>query len=146
MIFHFFSIYIAMIYLLVIFAVKRKMHTRSPYKLRHSLALWNSALSIFSCFGAYFMLEEMFSVLFNQSFHHSVCYSSVVERAQYWMWLFAMSKIVELGDTIFIVLRKQKLIFLHYCHHVSALIYTWYSVSQNISLVSLSVHSIIATE
>jgi len=50
------------------------------------------------------------------------------------MWLFAMSKIIELGDTIFIALRKQRLTFLHYCHHVSALIYTWYSVSQNISL------------
>ena len=45
-----------------------------------------------------------------------------------------MSKRVELGDTLFIVVRKQKLIFLHYIHPVLALIYPWYSVSQNISL------------
>ena len=32
-----------------------------------------------------------------------------------WTWLFIASKIPELGDTAFIVLRKQKLIFLHWC-------------------------------
>lgn len=128
------SIYVSFIYLLVVFSVQRKMRSREPYKLRHSLAIWNSVLSVFSMFGSYFMLSEMSEVFLGRSFHHSVCYSSTVEQAQYWMWLFAMSKIIELGDTVFIVLRKQNLIFLHWCHHVSALIYTWYSVSQNISL------------
>ncbi|RWS11805.1 elongation of very long chain fatty acids protein 6-like protein [Dinothrombium tinctorium] len=81
----------------------------------------------------YFMLPEMITML-NKSFYHSVCYSSVVERAQYWMWLFAVSKIVELGDTLFIVLRKQNLIFLHWSHHIISLVYTWFSCAQNISL------------
>jgi elongation of very long chain fatty acids protein 6 len=35
------------------------------------------------------------------------------------------SKIVELGDTAFIVLRKQPLIFLHWYHHITVLVYTW---------------------
>ena len=64
------------------------------------------------------------------------------------MWLFALSKIFELGDTVLIVLRKQKLIFLHWFHHILALIYTWYSYGQNISLgrwfvsMNLFVHTI----
>ena len=32
----------------------------------------------------------------------------------FWSSLFVLSKVPELGDTIFIVLRKQPLIFLHW--------------------------------
>ena len=37
------------------------------------------------------------------------------------------SKLPELGDTLFIVLRKQQLIFLHWYHHITVFIYVWYS-------------------
>lgn len=126
-------VYISIVYVFVIFTIKQKMQDREPFKLRNALALWNAFLGIFSVAGAYYMLPEMFSSL-RKSFHHSVCYASTIERSQFWMWLFALSKIVELGDTLFIVLRKQNLIFLHWFHHIFAFIYTWYSFSQNISL------------
>ena len=31
------------------------------------------------------------------------------------------------GDTLFIILRKQQLIFLHWYHHITVLCYVWYS-------------------
>ena len=49
-----------------------------------------------------------------------------VGRAGLWTWLFMLSKIIELGDTIFVVLRKQKLIFLHWYHHITVMTYAWY--------------------
>ena len=47
--------------------------------------------------------------------------------ARFRITIFCISKVPELIDTLFIVLRKQKLIFLHWFHHATVLIYAWYS-------------------
>lgn len=36
-------------------------------------------------------------------------------------------QLVEFGDTAFIVLRKRPLLFLHWYHHVTVLVYTWHA-------------------
>ena len=46
------------------------------------------------------------------------------------MSAFAMSKIVELGDTVFLILRKRPVIFLHWYHHVTVLLFTWTSAAE----------------
>ncbi len=42
-------------------------------------------------------------------------------------------KIPELIDTVFIVLRKKPLIFLHWYHHVTVVLYCWHSFAQRSS-------------
>ena len=44
-----------------------------------------------------------------------------------WVQLFILSKFPELFDTFFIVIHKKDLIFLHWYHHVTVLLYCWHA-------------------
>merc|ERR1719331_1721602 len=44
-----------------------------------------------------------------------------------WVQFFIFSKIPELFDTFFIVARKKPLVFLHWYHHITVLLFCWHS-------------------
>ena len=97
------------------------------------LFLWNVGLATFSVVGALRTLPELFHVVTTQGLYHSVCVPSFIEHdkvAGFWTLMFVGSKVPELGDTVFIVLRRQPLIFLHYYHHVTVLAYSWFSYAE----------------
>ena len=48
--------------------------------------------------------------------------AQVAMRARF---LFIIAKLAELGDTVFIVLRKRPLIVLHYWHHETVMVFCW---------------------
>lgn len=128
------SFYAVAIYMIVIFGGQAFMSNRPAFKLRRALTIWNTSLALFSIVGTLRTLPELIHVLAKFGFYHSVCNSSfieVVKPSGFWTWMFALSKVPELGDTVFIVLRKQNLIFLHWYHHISVLLFTWFTFSEN---------------
>jgi len=125
--------YAAGLYMLLIFGGQQYMSTRPRMEIRGPLILWNALLGIFSIMGALRTWPEILHVLGEHGIYHSLCIPSFIEKdrvAGYWTFMFVMSKVPELGDTIFIVLRKQPLIFLHWYHHITVLLYSWYSYSE----------------
>lgn len=60
--------------------------------------------------------------------HSCVGYNGGNQSMNPWIFLFGLSKIPELLDTFFIVLRKRPLVFLHYYHHVVTMIYCWHGL------------------
>lgn len=85
-------------------------------------------LSSFSIIATLRYGEEFVYVLRNRPFYHSVCYSTnPSSAAAFWACCFALSKVAELFDTVFVVLRKKPLIFLHWYHHAVVLVYVWHS-------------------
>ena len=148
---------------------------RPAFDLRGPLTGWSMFLAMFSIMGAARTLPEFMHTLYTHGFYHSLCIPSFIENDRvsgFWTWMFVLSKVFltaviknsflvikvwppaqvpELGDTIFIVLRKQKLIFLHWYHHITVLIYCWYSFSQYTAparwfvVMNFVVHSIMYT-
>ncbi|RWS23804.1 elongation of very long chain fatty acids protein 6-like protein [Leptotrombidium deliense] len=118
------SIVLSAMYVFACIAGQKWMESRKPYNLRSMLSLWSFVLAVFSIMGACKMVPELLSVLLNDGFHASVCRSSYVNNVEqlFWHWLFVWSKLFEFGDTAFIILRKQKLTFLHWYHHALTLI------------------------
>ncbi|XP_071480972.1 very long chain fatty acid elongase 6-like [Diadema antillarum] len=111
------------IYLIVIFGVQRAMKNRPRFILRIPLALWNIGLSIFSILSAWRLNVATHQILSERgaAFHDLVCSARCFDAgkpAAFWLLAFALSKLVEYGDTLFVVLRKAKLIVLHWYHHV----------------------------
>ncbi|XP_009080991.1 PREDICTED: elongation of very long chain fatty acids protein 6-like, partial [Acanthisitta chloris] len=137
-------------YFILIFGIQNFMKEREAFHLRAPLALWSFSLSIFSAIGAYRVWKLMAFLLLTKGFKQSVCSQSphIHPVSKLWIYLFVLSKLLELGDTVFIVLRKKKLIFLHWYHHLITLIVCWYSYKDMVasfgwvSALNFSVHAI----
>ncbi|GMR46196.1 hypothetical protein PMAYCL1PPCAC_16391, partial [Pristionchus mayeri] len=91
------------------------------------LIIWNTVLALFSLVGTMRTFEELNFVIRHRSLLDSVLYSpEAYQPAALWGLCFAVSKIIQLGDTMFIVLRKKPLTFLHWYHHSIVLVYVWH--------------------
>ncbi|VDM73357.1 unnamed protein product [Strongylus vulgaris] len=120
------------------------------YNLTAALNFWNAWLAIFSTIGSiatgYGLFYEIHYRGIVSSYTHIGDYFNGISG--YFTFLFVMSKVLELGDTIMIVLRKKPLIFLHWYHHVMTLNYAIWSYSQDIAYnswitwMNFTVHSI----
>jgi len=143
------SAYAAAIYVVLVFGGRWFMSSRPAYKLNGLLTVWNIGLAGMSIYACARVAPEFFKVLLGPNgFHNSICQWPEHNGATaFWSWVLALSKVIELGDTAFIVLRKQNLLFLHWYHHVTTLMswwvmYSWYEPVQQWYVVMNSfVHS-----
>ena len=106
------------------------MKDKEGYTLNKPLAIWNLSLSLFSFYGVSRTVPYLLYRIFTETFEDTVCRpahlyaSGSVGLAT---GLFILSKIPELIDTVFLVLKKKPVIFLHWYHHITVLLYCWNS-------------------
>jgi len=119
------------IYLLGAYFGRQYMQSREPWQWRNQLAFWNFGLSLFSWIGALRTIPPLVYNLQTMSFRDNMCLGPArtfgVGSTGIWVQLFCLSKFPELLDTFFIVIHKKPLIFLHWYHHVTVLLYCWHS-------------------
>lgn len=142
----------SVVYVLLIFIGKRWMRDKPAYSLRRPLAMWNTGLVVFSILGCLTLCPYLISSVVDDGFLHSVCndvvFSSGAPHVALWCLLFLLSKSVELFDTMFVILRKTPLNFLHWYHHATVFAYAAYYSAHTPALslwfasMNYSVHSI----
>jgi len=127
------SIPLSLLYVALVFGGKSWMSNRQPFKLQTPLALWNMALAIMSILIAVRMAPELFLALKNYGLHSTICEWKWETNGatSFWGVLMVFSKLPELGDTAFVVLRKQRLLFLHWYHHMMTLSGWWLVAGTN---------------
>lgn len=121
------AIYASLAYLIGIFGLKHYMRHRPAFTLKVPLFLWNLSLGIFSIFGFCRYLPA-FLTMFRKpdGFYKSICVrSELTIPFAFWSILFVFSKLVELGDTMFLILRKRPVIFLQWYHHLATMVAVW---------------------
>lgn len=129
------SVKLAMLYVVLVFGGRWYMSDKPRYTLQIPLALWNLLLASFSIFGTIRIWQVCFEIYWRHGIKGTVCHMEYFTSpvSNFWSMVFIMSKVPELIDTAFIVLRKQKLIFLHWYHHITVMIYSWYTFRDRMS-------------
>jgi len=128
------------IYLLMVFflpgLIKKEVH------MKPILAVWNSVLTVasiivFLCWSSTLIAELVKS---GYSIHHIVCMPHMELNYGLNMvcaTIYAVFKFFELTDTLFLILRKRPVPFLHWYHHATVLVYSWYAVMISVPVGNL---------
>jgi len=136
-------------YVIAVFGIQwlMKGDKTKGFELRWPLIIWNWFLAIFSMMGAYNVVPTIWKTVSVEGLSGDMC-STTSEMANPWVLLFILSKIPELIDTMFLVLRKRPVIFLHWYHHIATLLYCWDAWAHQIpnggwfAMMNLIIHSI----
>mmetsp|Transcript_42411 Transcript_42411/g.57933 ORF Transcript_42411/g.57933 Transcript_42411/m.57933 type:complete len:223 (-) Transcript_42411:126-794(-) len=128
-----------------------KVDYKNIWDIRTQLACWNALLCFLSFAGACKTVPHLLYNIVNQSFEETICTTAESwgsGATGLWVQIFVFSKIPELWDTFYIIARKRPLIFLHWYHHVTVLLYCWHAYSTEASqalyfvAMNYSVHAV----
>jgi len=145
-------------YVALVFLGQHIMASRERIYFRTAIFYWNCFLAIFSLMGFWYMLPVLLlsphAGLLSKGLKATVCsnaswYANGVSG--FFLFAFILSKLGELVDTVWLVLGKRQVIFLHWYHHFTVLLFCWHGYSKAIptgiwfAIVNYGVHSIMYT-
>ncbi|CCW64242.1 unnamed protein product [Phytomonas sp. EM1] len=122
-------IYCEILYAMLIYYGPKWMENRKPMQLRPVLAGWNLFLTTFSTLGAISTTRTMAFLFRDRGFYKTMCVFDrhIVYEGEiaFWFFAFLISKFPEAIDTVLLILQKKPVIFLHWFHHLTVMIFCW---------------------
>lgn len=150
-------VFVIAAYIAMVFVGQDLMKNRVAWRMKPLVIVWNLLLSVFSIYGAYQLMPPFLNLLAKDGFKASVCQVSTAPGGYhfgtigFWNFLFTLSKFPELLDTFFLVFQKKPLIFLHWYHHVTVLLFCWHgwlvgvAAGRYFSTMNFAVHAVMYT-
>ncbi|KAI9671120.1 MAG: hypothetical protein M1831_005206 [Alyxoria varia] len=133
-------------YYTVVFGGRELMKSRSAFKLSEINKIHNFILTAVSGILLVLHLEQLVPMLKNHGLFYGICDSGAwTSQMETLYYLNYITKYIELADTVFLVLKKKPLTFLHTYHHgaTALLCYTqlvghtpvsWVPITLNLSV------------
>jgi elongation of very long chain fatty acids protein 6 len=134
------------IYLFFVWFGPKYMKNKKPYNLRKPLQYWNLFMTIISTWGMLRVIPHIVLYISHVGFKNSFCFPPAIGFGHgalgFWSAVFIYSKVleslnsqsilfelqfIELIDTVFLILRKRPLTFLHWYHHLTVLGFSWHA-------------------
>lgn len=147
-------IIVVILYLTLIRLGTKWMEDRKPMQVKRLLFIWNSLLAFYSIWATYRLANSVTFHLRHKGIRAILCTLTTDDAdnvSAFHAFLFVMSKILEMGDTLFLIVRKRQMLFLHWYHHATVLLLSWLSIvdlaptSMVFATVNVAVHSFMYT-
>lgn len=100
---------------------------------------WNMLLAIFSIWGTYNTLPVLINSIYYNGLNNTIIGNNIHGSIKLQLLLFAPSKILELGDTLLLMIKFKKIRFIQYYHHYVTMLYCWHA---NYNLEIMNINSI----
>mmetsp|Transcript_25251 Transcript_25251/g.72694 ORF Transcript_25251/g.72694 Transcript_25251/m.72694 type:complete len:310 (+) Transcript_25251:69-998(+) len=128
---------LAAMYLTTVYGTREKI-PEHPYTaiVDRCFALWNLGLSLFSAWGVWSMSRVLAVATRSEGFFFTVCADTTSlmtysgdSPAALALALFCLSKVPELGDTVFLILKRKPVRLLQWYHHASVMLFCWLALA-----------------
>ena len=121
----------AVFYVVFINGLEKIMKKREAFGCQFAVMLHNSFLAIASLVMFLGVLKHLALNWNDEKWDSSLLFcdktQALSSRMDMWFYIFYMSKYFEFIDTLFLILKKKEVIFLHWYHHMVTPAIVWFA-------------------
>jgi len=125
---------VVVLYLMTLVGLERWMRFRKKFELGYLLFIHNLFMSGSSLVISFGVIHRIVNIVIEFGIFPVYCgvNEEIDDLLFFWMKMFYIMKYLELFDTVFLILKKRKVIFLHWYHHCNVVLVVWLAIRDQI--------------